>query len=240
MEPQAHRFATTAEAYNASQCSDDIKDGDVLIAEQEGVVGIMVSAWPTALEADGPTGAFHALADGLTWESWELEEGRYAASAKLARERAEALAEWKRRDDLITEALGVAPGETLTIDINDAAPAAEGSTMADITTAAGRRANSEARQEARVPMTADDLAGDGIEAVRAGKAPYARMRANGKTLAYADDRKAGVVLSVASKDVAKAPKRFTKVMTVKGDRATMHVTSKNVKTARALLEWLAK
>jgi hypothetical protein len=92
-------------------------------------------------------------------------------------------------------------------------------------------------------ITADDLAGDGIEAVRAGKAPYARMRAGGKTIAYADDRKDGVVLNFAS--VEGLPARFDKAVTFKrlrgkGIRTTMSVDAKNVKTAKALLEWLAK
>lgn len=93
--------------------------------------------------------------------------------------------------------------------------------------------------ESTITFTADALAGDGIEAVRAGKAPYARMRAHGKTLAYADDRKDGVVLSMKASAVTKAPSRLFKAIEDKGDRSVMHVTAKNVKTARALLEWLA-
>jgi len=100
---------------------------------------------------------------------------------------------------------------------------AEGSTMTEATTIEA--------------VTAESLM-DGIgEAVRADKAAYARIRANGRTLGYADDRKDGFVLSVAAGDVEGAPKRFK--LEGEGKRRTMHVNAKNMKTARALVEWLA-
>lgn len=88
--------------------------------------------------------------------------------------------------------------------------------------------------------TAESLM-EGIgEAVRADKAAYARLRANGRTLGYADTRTDGFVLNVSSKAVLKAPAKFINVLEVKGDRRTLRVTTKNQKTARALVEWLAK
>jgi hypothetical protein len=56
---RVHRFASTGQAYNASQCRDEIRPGDVLVVEPEGVVGILISAWPTAITER--TGEFHSL-----------------------------------------------------------------------------------------------------------------------------------------------------------------------------------
>ncbi|WP_406501570.1 hypothetical protein OHA04_27510 [Streptomyces sp. NBC_01590] len=76
--PAVHRFATTAEAYGATQSSDDIHDGDVLVIEPEGVVGFLTGAWPVAITAEH--GDLHAL----TISAREVEDGRYAASADTA------------------------------------------------------------------------------------------------------------------------------------------------------------
>lgn len=110
-------------------------------------------------------------------------------------------------------------------------------------TAPKRRRKEATMAPSTTPITADDLAGDPIEAVRAKSAPYARMRANGKTLAYADDRKNGVALNFAGEAiknaVAVAPVRFQKMLDGDGGYR-LHVTAKNVKGARSFLEWLAK
>ncbi|MBL1115374.1 hypothetical protein JK364_23675 [Streptomyces sp. 110] len=47
-EPRVHSFASTMEAYNATQCYEEIRDGDVLLIESEKVIGI-ASTWPFAL-----------------------------------------------------------------------------------------------------------------------------------------------------------------------------------------------
>lgn len=39
-------------AYDATQTNSDIRDGDVLIVPNEGVLGIMVKAWPVALTSE--------------------------------------------------------------------------------------------------------------------------------------------------------------------------------------------
>lgn len=57
-----HRFDSTSEAYDASQCYDEIHGGDVLVVESERVVGVLVGAWPVAITAE--RGSFHRLADG--------------------------------------------------------------------------------------------------------------------------------------------------------------------------------
>jgi hypothetical protein len=75
-----HRFGDTWEAYDATQCRDDIADGDVLVIESEQVVGFLVEAWPVAItEAHGQ---FHRL----TAPVGEFRDGRYAASAERATE----------------------------------------------------------------------------------------------------------------------------------------------------------
>jgi hypothetical protein len=68
---QVHQFDSTGEAYDASQCRDDIHDGDVLFVPSEGVAGFLFKAWPVAVtEAHG---AFHTLAPCTAWETAALE-----------------------------------------------------------------------------------------------------------------------------------------------------------------------
>ena len=43
-----HTFPDTGLAYDACQCDDTIKDGDILLIEREGVVGI-ADTWPIAI-----------------------------------------------------------------------------------------------------------------------------------------------------------------------------------------------
>ncbi|WP_326604279.1 hypothetical protein [Streptomyces sp. NBC_01800] len=75
-----HRFGDTWEAYDATQCRDDIADGHVLVIESEQVVGFLVDAWPVAITEEH--GQFH----GLTARVSEFREGRYLASAARAAE----------------------------------------------------------------------------------------------------------------------------------------------------------
>nr|WTB35214.1 hypothetical protein OG781_42295 [Streptomyces sp. NBC_00830] len=73
-----HRFDDTREAYDATQCRDDIRDGDVLVVEAEKVVGFLDAAWPVAItEAHGE---FH----GLKIPAREHHDGRFTASAEIA------------------------------------------------------------------------------------------------------------------------------------------------------------
>ncbi|MGC0418366.1 hypothetical protein [Embleya sp. AB8] len=83
--PTVHRFDSTGDAYDATQCRDDIADGDVLVVAREGVVGFLNRAWPAALTTEH--GEFHTL--GVF--AHEVEDGQYAASVRVAREQAEAL-----------------------------------------------------------------------------------------------------------------------------------------------------
>ena len=82
-------FESTREAYDRSQCDDSIHDGDVLLVPSESAIGIMVSAWPTALDATTAGEQFHKLADGVTWDAVPSHRGvsfDYSASAKIARD----------------------------------------------------------------------------------------------------------------------------------------------------------
>ena len=57
--PTVYHFNSTGEAYNATQCRDDIRDGDVLVVESEGVTGFLDAAWPVAVTK--AHGQFHGL-----------------------------------------------------------------------------------------------------------------------------------------------------------------------------------
>ncbi|MFJ3545436.1 hypothetical protein ACIPQH_25110 [Streptomyces rubiginosohelvolus] len=76
--PAVHRFDSTGEAYDATQCRDDIHDGDVLVIESENVVGFLRSAWPGAITtAHGELHTFTAPARAI-------DHGKYAASVDMA------------------------------------------------------------------------------------------------------------------------------------------------------------
>lgn len=80
--PKVHEFGSTGEAYDASQCDDNISDGDVLVVPSERVVGVLVRAWPVAVTPEH--GELHGLLDGVEWA--DFEDGNYAESATLAGE----------------------------------------------------------------------------------------------------------------------------------------------------------
>lgn len=71
---------TTGEAYDMTQCYDEIKDGDVLHVLAEGVVGVMVKAWPVAVSEIH--GAFHGLASEI--DIVEIENGEYEKAGRVA------------------------------------------------------------------------------------------------------------------------------------------------------------
>ena len=111
--PQVHTFKTTAEAYNASQTHDEIHDGDVLVATEEGAVAVMLEAWPTALDEATAGEAFHVLNPDASWDAIP-EVGNatrrrdYSASAALAREKAAWLAR-KAEGEQVAELLAPLP-----------------------------------------------------------------------------------------------------------------------------------
>ena len=77
--PQIHRgFRDTGEAYDASQTSEWIHDGDILVSGQS--VAVLVEAWPTIVK--GPQGEFHAVSPEFSWE--KINDGRYTESYAVA------------------------------------------------------------------------------------------------------------------------------------------------------------
>ncbi|MCL6302840.1 hypothetical protein [Streptomyces kronopolitis] len=76
--PAVHHFRSTGEAYDASQCREDIADGDVLVIEREQVVGFLRRAWPGAITAG------HGELATFTADPRTIDDGRYAASVDLA------------------------------------------------------------------------------------------------------------------------------------------------------------
>lgn len=80
---------------------------------------------------------------------------------------------------------------------------------------------------------------DGFDCLTPGKAPYCRIRFTGVTLAYASPRRDGVLLDFATKAVEEAPARFKKSLEEHGIRTTFKVTTRNIKGARELLNWIA-
>jgi hypothetical protein len=89
---QTHVFLDEGQAYDASQCEDYIKDGDILVAERERTVAILIKAWPTlvagTLEPDWGS-EFHRLNPEENWATFE--GGKYVFHA------AEAWTEAQRR-----------------------------------------------------------------------------------------------------------------------------------------------
>lgn len=83
--PRVHRFDSTHEAYNATQWNDEIRDGDVLVIAPEKVVGILNEAWPFALTVRH--GELHTLSVPVG----DVNDGKYAESARVAAEQARAL-----------------------------------------------------------------------------------------------------------------------------------------------------
>ncbi|MFJ4686520.1 hypothetical protein [Streptomyces sp. NPDC088789] len=83
-EPAVWTFDSTGEAYDAVQCRDDIRDGDVLVIEHEQVIGL-ADTWPFALTEKH--GELHTLKDHLDPRTWK--DGTYAPGVVVAKREAE-------------------------------------------------------------------------------------------------------------------------------------------------------
>ena len=89
---RVHVFNSSGQAYNASQCSEEIKDGDVLVVktlrlvdgqDEEQCVAILYKAWPVLVHGKCRARCFHLLEEGSTW--LDLEDGdKYLPSVELA------------------------------------------------------------------------------------------------------------------------------------------------------------
>src|ERR1039457_6817776 len=82
-----HKFGSTGEAYDYSQASDAILDGDVLFVPEEGIAAVLYRAWPVAVNEphDVQHGAFHGF-DGGPDALAADDGGRYAESVRRARD----------------------------------------------------------------------------------------------------------------------------------------------------------
>ncbi|RWN60188.1 hypothetical protein [Mesorhizobium sp.] len=71
---RVHFFDSTGEAYDATQCDETIKNGDVLVIESEKVVGL-ADTWPVAVTEH--SGNLHVLGDGQ-FETYRHQFGKDA------------------------------------------------------------------------------------------------------------------------------------------------------------------
>lgn len=94
--PKIHTFEglTSGEVYDLTQTDDSIKDGDVLVIPQNlaeshnGIVGILIEAWPTSVHGHDPDHTNHQLHGFDNIEDF-LAHGdneKYRASIDLALE----------------------------------------------------------------------------------------------------------------------------------------------------------
>ncbi|MFD9859743.1 hypothetical protein [Streptomyces alboflavus] len=109
--PIVHRFYSTSEAYDATQCRDHIIDGDVLVIEREQVVGFLRGAWPGAITAT------HGELHTFTGDPRTIEGGKYGASVDLAEQVAREIGapiagEQRGVEGVVVEHAGVAEGST--------------------------------------------------------------------------------------------------------------------------------
>lgn len=104
--PKIHTFDSTGEAYNASQCDEDISDGDVLVVPSEKVVGVLVEAWPVA--AGTLNGEFHTHAEGWDWSKVPCIAGQRLIDGEV---------ETTYEDRDYSESYGLAVGELLKLSV---------------------------------------------------------------------------------------------------------------------------
>ena len=73
------RDLTMSDAYDKTQTSDEIRDGDILLVRDG--VAIMVEAWPVM--AEGISAVFHNVSHGFHAETSEKYAAAFAAAAAL-------------------------------------------------------------------------------------------------------------------------------------------------------------
>lgn len=79
---RSHVFYSSGGAYNTSQTSDAISDGDVLLVPDEHSVAVLCGAWPVAVNVGAVPNEFDFLREGVTWQTFD--EGRYLDAATVA------------------------------------------------------------------------------------------------------------------------------------------------------------
>jgi len=91
---KVHVFDSSGFAYDMSQCSDEIKDGDVLYVPSESVAAVMVRAWPVTPKVGAvqdETTMLHVLKDGYTIEEVIVEVWETALPSEVRPDYAEAI-----------------------------------------------------------------------------------------------------------------------------------------------------
>lgn len=76
-----HFFHSSGEAYDATQCNEEIKNGDVLVIPSEKVIGVAYT-WPIAVTKEH--GAFHSFEDGSDF--YNFEDGKLLDGSWKAKE----------------------------------------------------------------------------------------------------------------------------------------------------------
>lgn len=96
MSHAQHRFDSTSDAYDATQCDETIRTGHTLVIESEQVIGLAWT-WPVAVTQE--PGELHAIpGDGATAirdAGWTTEQIR--AAVAVADEYAYPVATWARQ-----------------------------------------------------------------------------------------------------------------------------------------------
>ena len=81
------KFESTADAYDATQCNDDIHDGDILLIANECVVGV-ADTWPMAVTV--AHGELHPTKPTISWHDIAVRTGIdyecFRAARELARQ----------------------------------------------------------------------------------------------------------------------------------------------------------
>ena len=79
-----HKYSSTGSAYDACQCDESVKTGDILLIESERVVGLAMT-WPVAVTEE--YGHLHTVADGYSLDGMaEFTTEQVAAARALVKE----------------------------------------------------------------------------------------------------------------------------------------------------------
>lgn len=84
ISPKVHHVDNEDEGklYDQIMCADDVKDGDVFVAKNLGMVIVLISAWPTAVYYNNKPESLHTIKEGSCIGT--LDEGKYKESGELA------------------------------------------------------------------------------------------------------------------------------------------------------------
>ncbi len=77
---QVWYFDESGEAYDACMSRDCIDNGDVVVILKQGIVGVLIDAWPTAVTREH--GALHTMSPGYHMN--QIDDGKFCRSFDLA------------------------------------------------------------------------------------------------------------------------------------------------------------